>query len=165
MVLVALIRCMLDVIIVTHKTMMTLSGTHIQGLHSTQVRHHTQIDLLTCRVCFVKHMMITSEVRHHTLLDLSTNRVCSVKHGMIMHQCFPRLWYDPYPLYACGLCLCLFLVSWSVICCQDGCLTAFAKCAHNAPLGASPEEYKVHCPKSISVTILTSNAWEDTRLI
>ena len=24
---------------------------------------------------------------------------------------------------------------------------------------------KVHCPKSILVTILTSNAWEDTRLI
>jgi len=24
---------------------------------------------------------------------------------------------------------------------------------------------KVHCPKSISVTILTSNAWEDTRPI
>jgi len=46
--------------------------------------------------------------------------------------------------------LCLFIVRWSVICCQDGCLMAFAK---------------IHCPKSISVTILTSNAWEDTRLI
>ena len=88
--------------------MMTISGTHMQDLHSTQVRHHTQIDLLTCRVCFGKHMMITTQVRHHTLLDLSTCRVCSVKHRMIMRQYFPRLWYDPYPLHALGLGLCLF---------------------------------------------------------
>jgi len=67
-----------------------------------------------------------------------------------MRRCFPRLWYDPYPLYARGLGLCFFLVSWSVICCQDGCLMAFAK-------GALPEEYLS--------TILTSNAWEDTRLV
>jgi len=51
---------------------MTISGTHIQGLHSTQVRHHTQIDLVTCRVCFAKHMKITPQVRHHTHLDLTT---------------------------------------------------------------------------------------------
>jgi len=38
-----------------------------------------------------------------------------------------------------------------VICCQHGSLTAFAK-------GALPEEY-------LKVKILTSNAWEDTRLI
>jgi len=44
------LRDMFDVILVTHKNMMTISGTHIQGLHSTQVRHHTQIDLLKCRV-------------------------------------------------------------------------------------------------------------------
>ena len=56
--------------------------THIQGLHSTQVRHHTQIDLLTCRVCFVKNMMIITQVRHHTHLDLSTCRVCLIKHMM-----------------------------------------------------------------------------------
>jgi len=99
---------MFDVILVTHKTMMTTSGTHIQGLHSTQVRHHTQIDLLTCRVCFVKHMMITTQVRHHTLLDLSTCRVYSVKHRMIMRQYFPQLWYDPYPLHGRGLGLCLY---------------------------------------------------------
>ena len=113
--------------------MMTISGTHMQDLHSTQVRHHTQIDLLTCRVCFVKHIMITTEVRHHTLLDLSTCRVCSIKHMMIMRQYFRRLWYDPYPLHVRGLGLCLFFVRWSVICCQDGCLMAFAK-------GALPEE-------------------------
>ena len=107
---------MFDVILVTHKTMMTISGTLIQGLHSTQVRNHTQIDLLTCRVYFVKHMMITTQVHHHTLLDLSTCHVCSVKHRMIMRQYFPRLWYDPYTLYARGLGLCLFfLLSWSVI--------------------------------------------------
>ena len=47
---------------------MIISGTHIQGLHSTQVRHHTRIDLLTCRVCFVKHMMTSTQVRHHTHL-------------------------------------------------------------------------------------------------
>jgi len=87
---------------------MTISGTHIQGLHSTQVRRHTQIDLLTCRVCFVKHMMITTQVRHHTLLDLSTCRVCSLKHRMIMRQYFFRLWYDPYQLHARGLGLCFF---------------------------------------------------------
>jgi len=69
---------------------------------------------------------------------------------MIMRQYFSRLWYDPYPLYARGPGLCLFSVRWYVICCQDGCLMAFAK-------GALPEEY--------SVTILTSNAWEDTRPI
>jgi len=128
---------MFDVILVTRKDMMTISGTHIQGLHSTQVRHHTQIDLLTCRVCFVKHMMTSTQVRHHTHLDLSTCRVCSVKHMMIMREYFPRLWYDPYPLHARGLGLCLFLVRWSMICCQDGCLMAFAK-------GALPEEYLSH---------------------
>ena len=42
---------------------------------------------------------------------------------------------DPtIPFYVMCLGLCLFLVRWSVICCQDGCLTAFAK-------GALPEEY------------------------
>jgi len=87
---------------------MTISGTHIQGLHSTQVRHHTQIDLLTYRICFVKHMMINTQVRHHTHFDLTTSRVCFVKHMMIMRQYFPQLWYDPYPLYARGLGLCLF---------------------------------------------------------
>jgi len=56
---------------------------------------------------------------------------------MIMRQYFPRLWYDPYPLHARGLGLCLFLVRWSVICCQYGCLMAFAK-------GALPEKYVSH---------------------
>ena len=79
---------MFDVILVTHKNMMTISGTHIHGLNSTQVCHHTQIDLLTCCVCFVKHMMINTQVRHHTHLDLTTCRVCSVKHMMIMRQYF-----------------------------------------------------------------------------
>jgi len=60
--------------------MITISGTHIQGLHSTQVRHNTQTDLLTRRVYYVKHMMISTQVRHHTHLDLTTCRVCSVKH-------------------------------------------------------------------------------------
>ena len=75
---------------------MTTSGTHLQDLHSTQVCHHTQIDLLTCCVCLVKHMMIITQVRHHTRLDLTTSRVCSVKHMMIMLQYFPRLWNNPY---------------------------------------------------------------------
>jgi len=75
---------------------MTILDTHMQGLDTTQVRHHTQIDLLTCRVCFVKHMIINTQVHHHTYLDLSTCRVCCfVKHMMIMRQYFPRLWYDP----------------------------------------------------------------------
>jgi len=56
---------------------------------------------------------------------------------MIMRQYFPRLWCNPYPLYARGPGLCLFLVRWSVICCQDGCLVAFAK-------SALPEEYLSH---------------------
>jgi len=124
---------------------MTTSGTHIQGLHSTQVRHHTQIDLLTCRVCFVKHMMITTQVRHHTLLDLSTCRVCSVKHRMIMRQYFPQLLYDPYPLHACGLGLCLY---FSALVCD---------LLPRRLLYASP---KAHCPKSISVKNLTSTAWK-----
>jgi len=100
---------------------MTIPGTYIQGLHSTQVRHLTQIELFTCRVCFVKHTMTTTQVRHHTYLDLSTCRVCSVENIMMIHQYFPRLWYHPYPLYARGLGLCLFLVRWSVICGHDGC--------------------------------------------
>jgi len=33
--------------------MMMMPGTYMQGVHTTQVNHHTQIDLLTCRVCFV----------------------------------------------------------------------------------------------------------------
>jgi len=81
--------------------------------------------------------MITTQVRHHTHLDLSTCRVCSVKHEMIMRQYFPRLWYDPYPLHERGLGLCLFLVRWSVICCQGGCLMALTK-------GTLPEEYLSH---------------------
>ena len=60
---------MFDVILVRHENMMKTSGTHIR---STQVRHYTQIDLLTCRVCFVKHMMISTQVRHDTHLDLTT---------------------------------------------------------------------------------------------
>ena len=67
-----------------------------------------------------------------------------------MLQYFPRLWYDPYLLHARGLGLCLFLLRWSVICCQNVCLVAFAK-------GSLPEEYPSH--------ILTSNAWENTRPI
>jgi len=46
--------------------------------------------------------------------------------------------------------LCLFLVRWSVICCQDGCLMAFAK-------GALPGEY-------LSQNF-DDNTWEDTGLI
>ena len=68
---------------------------------------------------------------------VTTWRVCSVKHMMMMRYSFPRLWYDPYPLHARGLGLCLFLVRWSVICCQDGGLMAFAK-------GALLEEYLSH---------------------
>jgi len=101
---------MFDVILVTDKNMMTISGAHMVYTTPTgQVRHHTQIDLFTCCVCFVKHMMITTQVRHHTHLDLLTCRVCSVKHMIIVHQYFPRLWYDPYPLHTRGLGLCLFL--------------------------------------------------------
>jgi len=55
---------------------------------------------------------------------------------MIMHEYFSLLWYDPYSLHARGLGLCLFLVSWSVICCQDSCLMPFNQCK-----GALPEEY------------------------
>jgi len=51
-----------------------------------------------------------------------------------MRYYFPQLWYDHYPLHARSLGLCLFLVRWSLICWQDGCLMAFAK-------GALPEEY------------------------
>ena len=32
----------------------------------------TKIDLLACRVCFVKNMMISTQVYHHTHFDLST---------------------------------------------------------------------------------------------
>ena len=83
-------------------------------------------------------MMTTTQVRHRTHFDLTTCRVCFVKHMMIMRQYFTGIWYDPYQLHARGLGLCLFfLVSWSVICCQDGCLMAFAK-------GVLPEEYLSH---------------------
>ena len=142
---------MFDVILVTQKNMMTTSGTHTQGLHSTQVRHHSQIDLLTCCGCFVKHMLISTQVHHHTHFDLTTWHVCFVKHMMIMYQYFPRFWYDPYPLYARGLCLCLFF--------QCAGLWSAAKTVVWWLL------VKVHSPKSIAVTILTINVWEDTRPI
>ena len=58
---------------------MTIPGTHMLSLNTTQVRHHTHIDLLTCCVCFVKPMMINTQAHHHTHLDLSTCRVCFVK--------------------------------------------------------------------------------------
>ena len=90
---------------------MTISGTYIQGLHSTQVRRHTQIVLLTCRVSFVKHMMISTQVHHHTHLAVTTCRVCSGKHMMIMRQYFPQLWYVPCPLHARGLGLCIFFIA------------------------------------------------------
>jgi len=64
---------------------MMMPGTHVQGVHATQVRHHTQIDLLTCCVCFVKNMIITTQVHHHTHLDLLTCCVCFVK------QCHEQL--------------------------------------------------------------------------
>jgi len=56
---------------------------------------------------------------------------------MIIRQYFPRLWYDPCPSYVRGLGLFLYLVRWSVICFQDGCLMAFAK-------GALSEAYLSH---------------------
>jgi len=37
---------MFDVILAIRKNVITTSGTHLQGLHSTQVQHHTQIDML-----------------------------------------------------------------------------------------------------------------------
>jgi len=84
---------MFDAILVIHQNMMTISGAHLQGLHSTQVRHHSKIDLFICRVCFVKYMMITTQVRHYTHLDLSTCRVCSVKHMMTPVPTFLPLWF------------------------------------------------------------------------
>ena len=147
---------MFDVWLVTHKNMMTTSGTNLQGLHSTQVRHHTQIDLLTCRVCFVKHMMIRTQVRrHHTHLDLTTWYVCAVKHMMIMRQYFSWLWHDPYPLHARGLGLCLYFGALVCDLLPRRLFDGF--CQRFLP--------KVNCPKSISGTILSSNAWEDTGLI
>jgi len=145
-------RCMFDVILLTHKNMMTISGTRMQGLHSTQVRHHTQIERLTCLVCFVKHMMITTQVCHHTYLDLSTCRVCSVKHMMIMRQYFPDSGTIPTH-------------------CMRGSRSLFSIFLQCAGLWSAAKMVvwwlspKVHCPKIISVTILMNNAWEDTRLI
>jgi len=66
---------------------------------------------------------------------------------MIMRQYFPRLWYDPYQLHARGLGLCLF---FSELVCDL------------LPRRLFDGFIKVHCPKSILVTILTRNAWEDT---
>jgi len=86
--------------------MTTTSGTHLQGLYSTQVRHYTHIDMLHVMSVWL-NMMTTTQVRHRTHFDLTTCRVCFVKHMMIMRKYFPRLWYDPYHLHACGLGLCL----------------------------------------------------------
>ena len=86
-------------------------STHTGSAQHPGTNWHAQIDLLTCRVYFVEHMMISTQVRHHTHLHLITCRVCSVKHMMIMRQYFPRLWYDPCTLHARGLGLCLFFVS------------------------------------------------------
>ena len=112
-------------------------------VHGTQVHHHTRVavlgcpelmewlytapryttipDLLTCRVCFDKHMMISTQVRHHTHLDLSTCRVCSVviyddNTSILLTTLVRSL------LIACVWSRSLsLLVRWPVICCQDGC--------------------------------------------
>ena len=60
--------------------------------YSTQVRHHTHIDMLHVVSLLLKHMMISTQVRHHTHFDVTTCRVCFDKHMMIMRQYFPRLW-------------------------------------------------------------------------
>jgi len=63
---------MFDVILAIHTNMMTTSGTHLQGLHSTQVQRHTQIDMLRVVSVFVEHMMISTQARHHNYFDLTT---------------------------------------------------------------------------------------------
>jgi len=118
---ISVMDCIVSIVTFTVCCGAWVPWTHGVVVHSTQVRHLTQIDLLTCSVCFVKHLMITTQTRHHAHLDLSTCRVCSVKNMMIIRQYIPQLWYDPYPLHARGLGLCFLFVRWSVICCQDGC--------------------------------------------
>ena len=54
-----------------------------------------------------------------------------------MRQYFPRLWYDPYPLYARGLGLCLFFSALACDLLQHGCLMAFAE-------GTLSKEYLSH---------------------
>jgi len=116
------------------------------------VPRYTTIPKFTCGhvVSVLLNMMISTEVRHHTYLDLSTCRACAVKHMMMLCQYFPWLWNDPYPLHARGLGLCHF---FSALVCD----LLPRRLFHGSP--------KAHCPKSILVTILKCNAWEDTWLI
>jgi len=89
----------------------------------------------------------------HVLVCIILLRQCLTFQGLQGTTPVPTFCPCGFVLSCAYMCLglCLFLVRWSVICCQDGCLMAFAK-------GALPEEY-------LKVTILTSNVWEDTRLI
>jgi len=66
----------------THKNMMTISGTHI---HSTQVHHHTQIDLL-CLFCqtYDDHHPGTPP---HPSCQWSVNMSCQYHVKHILKQC------------------------------------------------------------------------------
>ena len=83
---------------------------------------------------------------------MSTRHVCPVKHMMMIHQHFPRLWYDPYPLHTRGLGLCLFFFSALVY-------------DLRLPRGLFHGSPKAHFLESISVTILTSTVSVYNRLI
>jgi len=121
---------------------------------TTQVRQRTHFDLTTCRVCSVKHMMVMRQYfprlwydpyhLHannvvHVLACIILLRQCLTLQGLQGATTLPTFCPCGFVLSCAYMCLglCLFLVRWSVICCQDGCLTAFAK-------GVLPEEYLSH---------------------
>ena len=87
---------------------------------------------ISCNVCCLymqETRVILKKKYQHCQTNQQTN--CLVKPCM-------------YPCVACGL-VSFLLVSWSVICCQDGCMMG------------SP---KAHCQKSIlPIKFLTSTSW------
>jgi len=75
----------------------------------------------------------------HVLVCIILLRQCLTFQGLQGTTPVPTFCPCGFVLSCAYMCLglCLFLVRWSVICCQDGCLMAFAK-------GALPEEYLSH---------------------
>jgi len=75
----------------------------------------------------------------HVLACIILLRQCLILQGLQGATPVPTFYPCSFVLSCAHMCLglCLFLVRWSVIYCQDGCLMAFAK-------GALPKEYLSH---------------------
>jgi len=127
---------------------------------TTLVRYQSRLAVCTCCASFAKNLMIMypqiPRIRymrvHPVDVSLKKRHVVSVLLNIwwwCVSTCPDSGTIQIHCTHGRGLCPFCFLVRCSVICCQDGCFMALPK---------------VHCQKSISVTILTSNAWRSLSL-